>query len=306
MTASLARPEPRLLPAAATTRFAPAPTGFLHLGHLANALYVWGVGRASGGRVLLRIEDHDRQRSRPAFETALLDDLDALGLAADEPSTKALRAGPSDHRQSDCGPVYAAALDGLRERGLAYACDCARTTFATFEATRGRSWSGPGCPGGCRARGLAEGDGIGVRVALGAGQEAWTDLLVGPISDDPVAGGDLLVRDRHGNWTYGFCVVVDDLRHGVNLVIRGRDLLGSTASQIRLGRLLGREGPPAFLHHGLIRRPDGSKLSKADGDTSVRSLLAAGRTPAELLGEAAAAVGLGDGSPVADPAMLFV
>jgi glutamyl/glutaminyl-tRNA synthetase len=84
-------------------------------------------------------------------------------------------------------------------------------------------------------------------------------------------------------------------------VIRGRDLLHATAAQIRLGRLLGRERPPAFLHHPLIRRPDGSKLSKADGDTSVRSLLAAGRTPRELFGQAAASVGLGDGPPL-DPA----
>jgi glutamyl-tRNA synthetase len=89
-------------------------------------------------------------------------------------------------------------------------------------------------------------------------------------------------------------VVVDDLEHGIDLVIRGRDLLDATAGQLRLARLLGRAEPPTFLHHPLIRKPDGSKLSKADGDTSVRSLLAAGRSAAELFGEAAAAVGLLD------------
>lgn len=311
MTADLARPDPRLLPAAPTTRFAPAPTGFLHLGHLANALYVWGIAGATSGRVLLRIEDHDRQRSRPEFEAALLDDLDALGLVPDEPTTDAFRAGPSDFRQSDRGAAYASALDGLRERGLVYACDCARSTFAAFERENGRAWSGPGCPGGCRQRDVPEAPGVGLRVALGGEQDAWLeqetwlDLLVGPMTDDPVADGDLLVRDRHDNWTYAYCVVVDDLRHGVDLVIRGRDLLHATGAQIRLGRLLGRPQPPQFLHHPLIRRPDGSKLSKADGATSVRSLLAAGRTPAELFGEAAAAVGLGDGGPIPDPAALF-
>jgi len=104
--------------------------------------------------------------------------------------------------------------------------------------------------------------------------------------------GDLVVRDRNGNWTYALCVVVDDLRHGVDLVIRGEDLLDATPAQIRLGGLLGRPSPPAFAHHPLVRRPDGSKLSKADGATSVGELLDAGRSPEELFGEAAAGVGL--------------
>src|SRR5439155_6261369 len=106
-----------------TSRFAPAPTGRLHLGHLANAIYVWGLARRADGRVLLRIEDHDRQRCRPEYEAALLDDLDRLAIAADEPSTDDLRLGPSLFRQSDSGAAYAEAADGLRERGLAYACD---------------------------------------------------------------------------------------------------------------------------------------------------------------------------------------
>ncbi len=97
-----------------------------------------------------------------------------------------------------------------------------------------------------------------------------------------------------GNWTYLLSVVVDDLRQGIDLVVRGRDLLDSTPAQIRLARLLGRDAAPTFAHHRLVRRPDGSKLSKADGDTSVRDLRAAGRTAAELIGEAAAAVGLID------------
>jgi glutamyl-Q tRNA(Asp) synthetase len=304
-----ARPDPRALPAAPTTRFAPAPTGLLHLGHLANAAYVWGVARATGGSVILRIEDHDRQRSRAGYERDLLDDLDALGLRPDRPSTDELRGGPSAYRQSDRGPRYAAALDRLRERGLVYACHCARSTFAAWASDHGVPFSGPGCPGGCRGRGLPDDGTLPLRLHLGGGEERWVDVLLGPLSDTPTRAGDPLAQDRAGNWTYGFCVVVDDLEHGIDLVIRGRDLLDATAAQLRLARLLGRETPPVFLHHPLIRRPDGSKLSKADGDTSIRSLLAGGRTPAELFGEAVAAVGCMDGSrPVAveDLRALFV
>jgi glutamyl-tRNA synthetase/glutamyl-Q tRNA(Asp) synthetase len=287
-----ARPDLRLVPRAATTRFAPAPTGELHLGHLVNALYTWGVARATGGRVVLRIEDHDRGRSRPAFEAGLLDDLDRLGLRPDQPSTAELRAGPSPYRQSDDEAPYAQALDRLRDAGLVYACACSRSTFEAYAAEHGRPFEGPGCPGGCRALGLAEDPGRSLRVALGGGSEAWTDLLAGPIADDATPAGDLPVRDRHGDWTYAFCVVVDDVRHGVDLVIRGRDLLAATAPQIRLARRLGRGTPPWFLHHPLVRLTNGAKLSKADRSTSVRSLLNAGWRPADLFGAAARLAGL--------------
>ena len=287
-----ARPDPRVLPSSPVTRFAPAPTGLLHLGHLVNALYTWGIACATGGRVLLRIEDHDRQRSRPEFEAALLEDLDRLGLVPDEPPTSTFRAGPTPFRQSDAAGVYEAALDQLRDLGLVYACACSRATFAAWEAERGRPWRGIGCPGGCRSLALPEDGDIGLRVAVGAGSERWVDLLAGPVADEPAAGGDLPVRDRAGNWTYAFCVVVDDALHGVDLVIRGRDLLEATAVQIRLARILGREVPPRFLHHPLVQRVTGQKLSKAAGDTAVRSLLDAGRTPAELFGTAARLAGL--------------
>jgi glutamyl/glutaminyl-tRNA synthetase len=277
---------------AATTRFAPAPTGRLHLGHLANAIFVWGLARAEGGRVLLRIEDHDRQRCRPEYELALLDDLDRLGITADEPSTDDLRAGPSLYRQSDNGSLYAAAVDALAERGLAYPCDCSRSTFAAWRDAHGRAWTGAGCPGRCRQRALVQRDGLGLRVALGDGDEAWNDRLVGHRTGLVAPDGDLLVRDRNGNWTYALCVVVDDLRHGVDLVVRGVDLVESTPPQIRLGRLLGRELPPRFAHHLLVRRPDGSKLSKADGATALGDLLEAGSSREALVGEAAYRVGL--------------
>ena len=122
----------------------------------------------------------------------------------------------------------------LRAAGLVYACECARSTFAGWSAHHGAPWSGPGCPGRCRERRLVNDGSAGVRVALGAGLEGWDDLLLGPSAGDVAATGDLLVRDRMGNWTYAFCVVVDDLRQGVDLVIRGRDLVDATAPQIRL------------------------------------------------------------------------
>jgi glutamyl/glutaminyl-tRNA synthetase len=247
---------------------------------VANAIWVWGVARATDGRVFLRVEDHDRVRSRPEYEEALLEDLAWLGFVADE--------GPV--RQSDDDAPYLAALERLRAEVLVYGCDCSRSTFEAWSHEHGRLWHGPGCPGDCRHREL---DGPVLRVALGGGSERWMDAIVGPCADEVAAGaGDLTIRDRDGNWTYGFAVVVDDLRQGIDLVIRGRDLLPATPAQLRLARLLGRETSAVFAHHPLIRRPDGSKLSKADGDTSVRDLHAAGRTPEELIGEAAASMGL--------------
>ncbi len=260
------------VPRGLRTRYAPAPTGHLHLGHVANALVVWGIAGATGGTVLLRIEDHDRQRCRPEYDAALLEDLGWLGFVPDE--------GPV--RQSDDDATYRDALERLRAAGLVYACDCTRSTFATWAAEHGRPWSGPGCPGGCRKRALPGGESTIVRIALGDGAEEWDDLRLGPRSGRVAAGGDPPARDRHGNWTYGLSVVVDDLRHDIGLVIRGEDLLDATPDQIRIARLLGRPDPPRFLHHGLIRRGDGSKLSKSSSDTGVRDLRDAGWTPAQV------------------------
>jgi glutamyl/glutaminyl-tRNA synthetase len=287
------RPDEDSLPRAPITRFAPAPTGQLHIGHLVNALYVWGIARASDGRVILRIEDHDRQRSRARFERQILDDLTTLGLVPDEPGMDVLRGGgATPYRQSDAGSWYARALERLRSGGLAYACECARSTFATWEARQGRSWTGCGCPGDCRKRAIEDDGSVGLRVAVGDGVERWDDLLLGPSVGEPATAGDVLIRDRVGNWTYALCVVVDDLRQGIDLVIRGRDLHDATPAQIRLAALLGRTVPPRFLHHPLVRHPSGRKLSKADGDTSVRSLLEEGTVPADLLGRAAFLAGL--------------
>lgn len=249
---------------------------------MANALWVWGLAGITNSRVLLRIEDHDRERCRPEYDAAILEDLVWLEFEPD--------AGPV--RQREDPEPYAAALGRLRADGLAYACDCTRSTFAAWTAEHGTAWRGPGCPGGCLTRNLADDGGLTVRVALGDGEERWDDLLLGSQTGVPVETGDLAIRDRHGNWTYAFAVVVDDLRQSISLVVRGEDLADATPAQIRLGRLLGRAEPPAFAHHALIRKPGGAKLSKADGDTGVRDRRTAGQRPEEVIGAAAASVGL--------------
>ncbi|HLQ22938.1 MAG TPA: glutamate--tRNA ligase family protein [Gemmatimonadales bacterium] len=281
----------RRLPPAPLTRFAPSPTGYLHLGHAVNAVFVWGVARALGGRVLLRLEDHDRGRCRPLYETALFKDLEWLGLEPDVGTPTELRAAPSGFRQSDCAEVYERALARLASRQLVYACGCSRRSLAP-EADMPDGVEVP-YSGRCRNRGLPLGPGRGVRVPLGPGTERFEDGLLGWQEQEPETQcGDLLLRDRLGNWTYQFAVTVDDQRHGVDLVVRGADLLGSTGRQIRVAGLLGRTEPPVFLHHPLLFQAAGQKLSKASHDTGLRELRAGGAGAAEVLGEAAFRAGL--------------
>jgi glutamyl-tRNA synthetase/glutamyl-Q tRNA(Asp) synthetase len=262
----------------------------LHLGHVVNAIYVWGVARARGGpaftrgrgeaaRVLLRIEDHDRIRSRPQFEAAILDDLDWLGFTPDEGRHPILR-------QSDSPAAYEAALRRLQRTHHVYACDCSRKEIG-----------GERYDGRCRDRTAADdvltSAACGIRVQIDDEPEHFDDLLLGPTRQVPAAQcGDILLRDRDGHWTYQFAATVDDMNQGIDLVIRGADLLSSTGRQIKLARMLGRETPPHFLHHPLIVKPGGEKLSKASGDTGVRELRRAGASAAEVIGRAAAAVGL--------------
>lgn len=275
---------------APVSRFAPAPTGFLHLGHVVNAIHVWGVTKAVGGRVLLRIEDHDRQRSRPAYERALIDDLQWLGFSPDAPPLAAFESGPCEGRQSDRTPVYERALTVLRDAGRVYACDCSR---ADIVRAGGGDAGELRYPGTCRSRRLAEAPGRGLRVRLDATTERFDDVRHGAVEQCPSTQcGDVLLRDREGNWTYQFVAAVDDLVQGVTLVIRGDDLLPSTGRQIQIARLLGRAEPPRFLHHALIMKSATQKLSKSDGDTGVRDWRAQGRSAADIIGEAAARVGL--------------
>ena len=279
-------PQPVRSITATLTRFAPAPTGLLHLGHVLNALYVWNTARLIGCRVMLRMEDHDRERSRPEFERAILDDLDSLGFVPDVYPTAAFRSGRCEGRQSDREEVYRSALQQLVRANAVYACKCTRralTAAAGSEPGRELPY-----PGNCRDARLPLIDGYGWRVRLDDSVERFDDALLGPQSQWPAAQcGDLLIRDRLGNWTYQFAAAVDDLWQGVDLVIRGIDLLESTGRQIQLARLLGRTVPATFMHHPLIMKTRDLKLSKSDGDTGVRALAAAGWTCDRILAEAA-------------------
>lgn len=272
------------------TRFAPAPTGLLHLGHVVNAIYVWGLGHARGADVILRIEDHDRQRSRPEYEARLLDELDWLGFTPDHYPTDAFRRGLCASRQSDRDAIYWATVRQLSARGLVYGCQCSRRTSAP-SSTGGRA-----CSGACRHANLGLADGITwrLRVDVTDGRTPFRELLMpsaeihhGPL-DDPA------IRDRHGNWTYQFAVVVDDHDQQVDLVIRGRDLASSTSLQVEVGRIIGRQTPAVFAHHPLVMKSATEKLSKSDGDSGVGDLRESGWTAERVIGRAASIAGLVD------------
>lgn len=265
------------IPANPVTRFAPSITGWLHLGHVAHAVFVWGIARSVGAEVIVRLEDHDTGRFRPEYEAAILEDLSWLGLY----DTKGRH-----YRQSDDWGAYEAAVGRLQ--GV-YACDCSRKDLVGAGDGAGEA----PYDGRCRGRGLALGPGFRLRVSLGPGTEVFADLFLGQQQQSPAEQcGDLTVRGANGDWAYHLAVAVDDARQGVNLVIRGEDLLSSTGRQIRLGRLLGRTAPAVFAHHPLVLDDSGAKLSKRDGALGIRNLRAEGMSPEHLLGLAAARVGL--------------
>ena len=261
---------------AVLTRFAPAPTGFLHLGHVVNAIHVWDAAKARDGRVLLRIEDHDRQRCRPEYEAALLEDLAWLGFVADGPPV----------RQSERDAIYRRALQPLIDRELVYGCTCTRTDLMPGSGRRAPGAEIP-YPNTCRDRDIPLTDDVGWRLRMDPGVEHFFDDIRGPQQQDPSEQcGDVLVRDRLANWTYQFAVSVDDHAQRITDVIRGIDLLPSTGRQIRLARLIGRDQPPRFAHHALVMKSATEKLSKSDGDTGVRDLRAAGWSAAAVLARA--------------------
>jgi glutamyl-Q tRNA(Asp) synthetase len=259
------------------TRFAPAPTGFLHLGHVVNALHVWGAARDQDGDVLLRIEDHDRQRSRLEYEAAIIEDLTWLGFA---PSGDIVR-------QSERDSIYHKALQPLIDGGLVYGCTCTRAEIATGTGSREPGTGEPRYANTCRDKRIPLGSNVGWRAIMEPGVERFVDEILGPQEQDPSEQcGDVLVRDRLGNWTYQFAVTVDDHVQRVTDVIRGEDLLPSTGRQIRLARLLGRATPPRFWHHALVMKSPAQKLSKSDGDTGVRDLRASGWSADRVLEKA--------------------
>ncbi len=262
-------------PGAWITRFAPSPTGYLHLGHVLHACYVWRVAETLGARVLIRIEDHDRGRCRPEFDRAILEDLAWLGFQGDGAPT----------RQSERDALYFEQLERLRSESLVYACDCSRKQIV---ARTGATDSGElRYDNHCRERGLPIEPGFGWRVRLPEDTVTFSDDRLGTQTQHPQSQcGDLLIRDRHHNWTYQYCVVVDDWLQGVNLVVRGEDLLDSTGRQILLARLLGRVDVPRYFHHPLLLDEAGAgKLSKRDLAHAIREDRLAGRSPRDLLNE---------------------
>jgi glutamyl-tRNA synthetase/glutamyl-Q tRNA(Asp) synthetase len=234
------------------------------------------LARALGGRVLLRVEDHDRGRCRAEYEAGLLEDLAWLGFVPDN-------ADRAVWRQSLRNTAYEEAMRGLG--GAVYPCVCSRREL---DAAAGSSPNAETrYPGTCRARGIDPSETTARRVVIEPGAEPFVDVIQGQEAQDPSDQcGDVLIRDRSGNWTYQFAVTVDDVAQNIDVVIRGTDLLSSTGRQIRIARLLGRASPPVYLHHPLIVRADGTKLSKSDGATGIRELRAAGWTPQRVLEEA--------------------
>lgn len=279
------------------TRFAPSPTGRLHLGHVANAVWTWGLARATGGKIVLRMEDHDRGRCRPEFEAQILEDLAWLGLQADDGEAELRAGGPCCYRQSDCTPRYEAALEVLCARAPVYGCACSRKVLAERASTPPPAVEVDENPydAYCAVLGLPLRPPHGVRVALGDAAVQFEDACLGPQSQRPLQQcGDLLLRERNGFWSYQFCVVVDDLAHGVNLIVRGTDILASTGRQILLRRALGGGDDLLYLHHPLILAPDGRKLSKREAAQGIHELRALGQSPESVLGEAAYRTGLLD------------
>lgn len=282
-------------------RYAPSPTGDLHLGNLRTALLAWRQIRDLGGVFILRIEDIDAPRTVAGGEERLIDDLRWLGLDWDEGPDVGGPAGP--YRQSERGGIYQAALAQLERAGLTYLCTCSRkdlqryaatvhtgATLApaahheTSEASAPHGNEGPAYPGVCRdadpALQRACPLGASVRFRIDAAPLIeFTDEIAGPQRFDLRAlSGDFVIRRRDGLWAYQLACAVDDALMGVTHVLRGQDLITSAPRQIALIRALGlRE--PRYAHVPLVLDAAGRRMCKRDGSCSLRQLREAGLTP---------------------------
>lgn len=265
------------------TRFAPSPTGLLHLGHAFAARVAWEEARRSGGQFLVRLEDIDVTRCRKEYETAIFEDLAWLGLDWDPPVW----------RQSERMAEYAAALDRLKAMSVLYPCFCTRQEIAAaISAPQGPE--GPLYPGFCkslsnaqRQEKMAEGKPfawrLNVEMASGlAGQLYWQDLERGEILAQPELLGDVVLARKEIATSYHLAVTVDDAAQEISLVTRGEDLFSSTHVHRLLQALL--ELPvPTWKHHRLIEDDQGKRLAKRDQARSLRSLREAGHAPAQIL-----------------------
>lgn len=263
------------------TRFAPSPTGRLHIGHAYSALLGWQMARDAGGRFVLRIEDIDRPRCRPAFEAMILDDLAWLGIDWERPVW----------RQSERVAEYQAALDRLRRLSVVYPCFCTRSDIAVSQSAP-QGEGGPAYPGTCRGidaatraeRIAAEPHAWRLDIARAAaitGPLAFDDVEAGRVAVVAPAGGDVVVARRDIGVSYHLAVVVDDAAQGINIVVRGCDLFEATHPQRLLQALLGLP-TPTYRHHRLVLGPDGRRLAKRADAQSLDALRRAGVTPAMI------------------------
>ena len=286
-------------------RYAPSPTGPLHLGNARTALLAWLHARSAGGAFLMRIEDLDGPRVRPGMEARILEELRWLGIDWDEGPDVGGAAGP--YRQSALGVRYSAALGRLREAGAAYPCFCSRSEIAaSAQAPHGPSDEGPRYPGTCRHLSPAEVKRRSSerrpawRLRVAEGGVGFDDLLHGPQAFD-VAGsvGDFVVMRADGIAAYQLAVTLDDAAMGITDVVRGDDLLASTARQLLLYRALGLP-PPRFAHLPLVVGEDGERLAKRHGALSLGELRERGADPRRVVGLLASLCALApEGSRVA-------
>ena len=275
-------------------RFAPSPSGRLHLGNLLCALLVWLSARQKDGRVLLRVEDLDTARCPRRYSEQMERDLQWLGLDWDIGPGKDGGTGP--YYQSQRTEIYQAALKTLREKGLVYPCFCTRAELHAASAphTSDGNVVYPGTCRGLTAEQIAEKrkkKAPAYRLMVPDEDITFTDGCMGPHTENLLHDcGDFYLRRADGVFAYQLAVVVDDARMGVTEVVRGADLLSSTARQLYLYRLLGLKAPQ-FAHCPLLLAPDGRRLSKRDGDQSLENLRAK-YTAQEIVGRLAFAYGL--------------
>ncbi len=293
-------------------RWAPTPSGLLHVGNAAAALAAWLSCRAQAGTFLWRIEDLDPPRVMPGAAEAARRDLAWLGLDWDEGP----EAGPcAPYRQSERSAFYEAALDRLAAAGRLFPCRLSRADLAAIAtAPHGPGPDGPPYPASLRPRDLppdwlaryrrGELGAASLRFRVEAEPVTFEDRVWGGQSERvDEAVGDFVVRRRDGLWAYQLAVVVDDLAMSVTEVVRGRDLLGSTARQIQLIEALG-ASRPAYAHLPLVVNAEGEKLSKRDAALTLASLREAGVAPQRLTGYLAFALGLLDAPEPCSPAEL--
>lgn len=276
-------------------RFAPSPTGRMHLGNAFTALLSWLSARSRGGRWILRIEDLDPQRSKPEYAGMIEDDLLWLGLDWDEGGVSG--AGPhAPYRQSLRGALYRECLGRLEAAGLTYPCTCTRADIMATQAPH-QSDGRIVYPGTCRPAAGAPPSvperPHAVRLMVSGEEIGFTDGICGPqrfnLADEC---GDFVLRRADGAWAYQLAVVVDDAAMGVTEVVRGCDLLLSSVQQIYLYGLLGADAPE-FAHLPLVCNENGIRLSKRDSGVGMAELRTR-KSPQQILGLVAAMAGLTD------------